>query len=298
MTLAGQAHAKINLSLVIFGPRPDGYHDLHSVMGMVDLHDDLHLQMTDGEGIQLHCTGRACSSGPENLVYRAAELLSVQSGHPASLAIRLHKRIPLGAGLGGGSSDAAACLAGLNRLWRLGYTRERLRQMAAELGSDVAFFLYGPMAVCAGRGEQVEAVPYRCHSSLVLVKPGFSVSTAEVYRQYRFEERAVEKQMNTVREYLGKGDLEGLLRQGINSLTDAAMQVSPRLRDLRDAIRALDLSGVFLSGSGSTLYLVADSTAQGQSWADTIKRATQTEVEVVSFITPTDTFLEVHHADL
>jgi len=161
--------AKINLSLVVFGPRPDGFHDVHTVMSTVDLHDDLNLRRRSEPGIELECTGEACPSGPENLVYRAIELLGEQAGISPAVAVHLHKRIPAGAGLGGASSDAASCLLGLNRLWNLNLSKAELSVLAGRLGSDVPFFLQGPVAVCTESGEVVIPMPFHCRRGILLI---------------------------------------------------------------------------------------------------------------------------------
>src|SRR5262245_58478457 len=158
-----RAPAKVNLFLEVLGKRPDGYHELATLMVAVSLYDTLEFKEARSQAFALDLVSQpnhagdearpGLSAGPENLVWRAAELLRQRSGVKAGARVRLHKRIPLAAGLAGGSSDAAATLVGLNRLWRLGWSREQLQPLAAELGSDVAFFLKSDAAWCRGRGE-------------------------------------------------------------------------------------------------------------------------------------------------
>src|SRR5262245_19479678 len=148
------APAKVNLFLELLAKRPDGYHDIATLMVAVSLYDTLEFKEDSSGDIRLHCAHPGLTTGPENLVCRAAALLQQRTGCPLGAAIRLVKRIPLAAGLAGGSTDAAATLAGLNRLWRLGLPARELVSWGAGLGSDVAFFFATPAAWGTGRGER------------------------------------------------------------------------------------------------------------------------------------------------
>ena len=275
--------AKVNLSLVVFGLRPDGFHDLHTVVAGIDLHDELRICLADQPGIRLHCTGRTVPAGPDNLVCRAAKLLEPFSPAPLALDISLHKYIPPGAGLGGGSSDAAACLAGLNRLLELGLSPAELAQLAGQLGSDVPFFLSGPTAVCTGRGEIVEPLSLRCPGAILLILPHIHVPTADVYRRYRPDSPRTEAQQAQVHACLEAGDLNRLLNLGINSLRDAALQLFPALRDLRDKVQALGVGPLHLAGSGSSFFAVA-STEQVALWARQLENVPDVDIRTLSFL--------------
>ncbi|MFQ3592167.1 MAG: 4-(cytidine 5'-diphospho)-2-C-methyl-D-erythritol kinase, partial [Gemmataceae bacterium] len=151
--------AKVNLFLEVMSRRPDGFHELATLMMGVGWYDTLeYIERPTGEVI-LHCDTPELSTGPDNLIVRAAELLRTRLGICQGVEIRLFKRIPMQAGLAGGSSDAAATLAGLNHLWRLGLDAPTLAALGAELGSDVSFFFHGPAAWCTGRGELIEPTP-------------------------------------------------------------------------------------------------------------------------------------------
>src|SRR5438045_753982 len=176
------APAKVNLFLEVVGKRPDGFHELRTLMAAVSLYDTLTFAPAPPGPIRLSCPGVPLSTGPENLVVRAAEALRRYAGTDAGADVVLTKRIPLAAGLAGGSTDAAATLVGLNRLWGLGLSRAELMPLAAGLGSDVAFFLAPPCAWCTGRGEVVEPWPLGARLHLVLVAPPFGLGTADVYR--------------------------------------------------------------------------------------------------------------------
>ena len=172
---------KVNLYLEVVGRRPDGYHDLRTVMQAVDLCDELELATREDGRIALNCSDPALPMGDGNLVVRAARMMQERSGTRRGADLALRKRVPVGGGLGGGSADAALTLLGLDRLWGLDTGREALTEMAASLGSDVAFFLHGGTALCEGRGERVTPVPCGGEFSYVLVTPSVGVSTREVY---------------------------------------------------------------------------------------------------------------------
>ena len=295
--LSVRAWAKLNLSLVVTDRRPDGYHNLHTVVAAIDLHDDLHIAPAEKPGITLHCTGLPCPTGPENLVHRAAQLLAQERGQPPRLEIHLHKRIPLGAGLGGGSSDAAACLQALNRLWGLNLNRTQLAQLAAQLGSDVPCFLHGPVAMCTGRGEQVTALPQRCQGAALLIIPPLQVSTAQVYTRHQCNPSTNDDHLRRVTYFLRRGDLDGLAAQGINSLTPTCMGMFDQLQKLRHRIENMGIRPIHMSGSGSCLFTTSETPQRLHQWARTLAHENVAEARVVRFQDHADPFLEVHHAD-
>ena len=180
------APAKVNLHLEVLGLRSDGFHELAMVMQSIDLADSLQFTNTADAQITLRCDDSSLSTGADNLVLKAAELLRARSGfNELGVSMYLEKRIPIGAGLAGGSSDGAAALVGLNALWGLGYTAETLESMAAELGSDVPFCVAGGTQLCFGRGELLEPVPPTAEGlAVLLVKdPLVSVSTPWAYQR-------------------------------------------------------------------------------------------------------------------
>ncbi len=176
------APAKVNLFLEVLAKRSDGYHALETLMVTAGLFDTLVLRNTAAGEVALTCSNPALSAGEDNLVVRAIRLLQQRTGCTRGCRMRLVKRIPMAAGLGGGSTDAAAALAGLNRLWQLGLDNDALAQLGGELGSDVPFFFHGPAGWCTSRGEIVTPVPVGGRFDLVLLCPAFGLSTAEVYR--------------------------------------------------------------------------------------------------------------------
>ena len=176
------APAKVNLYLEVLGKRPDGYHEIATLMTAIDLYDVLTIDDEPTGNLSLTCDLPELSCGPDNLILKAAGLLKTRTGCLRGAAIHLTKRIPWASGLGGGSSDAAAALAGLNDLWKLGLSKPELAELSGEIGSDVPFFYSTPAAWCTGRGEIVEAVPLSRTLDFVVVCPETGLGTAEVYR--------------------------------------------------------------------------------------------------------------------
>src|SRR6476469_7269340 len=180
-TVRVSAPAKVNLFLEVLGKRADGYHEIATLMLAIDLEDELDVAPAESGELSLTCDDPALPTGPENLVLKAASRLRAETGTSAGARIHLRKRIPWAAGLGGGSSDAAAALEGLNELWKLGLSTAALARVGSDIGSDVPFFLNGPAAWCTGRGEVVTPVKVGKPLDLVLVKPAEGLGTAEVY---------------------------------------------------------------------------------------------------------------------
>ncbi len=290
--------AKINLSLVVFHRRDDGFHELHTLMGAIDFYDELQIQLSDRSGINLSCTGIPSPAGSQNLVYKAAQLIADSAGIAPSLNISLHKNIPSGAGLGGASSDAAACLIGLNSLWNLNLSMDELTGLAAQLGSDIPFFINGPIAQCTGRGEIITSMPHRPKQSILLIDTGIHVSTANVFQNYSPDGQFNDDCMQRVHYYLKHGDLDGLLSQGLNTLTRATMNLSEPLRLLKESIENLGISPLYMSGSGSSLYVTSDSCCQLEQWAKLINQHKLASAHVVSFINENHLFQEVKHAGI
>ena len=251
------APAKLNLFLEIHGKRMDGYHDLESLMVTVDLHDTLTFLDDPSGRIVLRCDDPSLPTGPANLVVRAAERLKAASGTDRGVLIDLKKAIPAQAGLAGGSSDAAATLVGLDRLWGLGMPAEALDALASTIGSDVSFFRQGPVATCRGRGEIVEPLALAGPLHFVLACPPVGVSTAHVYRNVIPPDRP--RPMEGILEALEAGDLPAIGRSLFNRLQAVAERLEPSLGAVREALEDLgpSLDGHLMSGSGSAYFGLA-----------------------------------------
>jgi 4-diphosphocytidyl-2-C-methyl-D-erythritol kinase len=246
------APAKVNLYLEVLAKRADGYHEIATLMAAVSLYDTLEFKEEDSGDIRLGCDHPALPTGPDNLVSRAAALLRQHTGCGRGARIRLVKRIPLAAGLAGGSTDAAATLAGLNRLWGLGLTRAELAALGAELGSDVAFFFSTPAAWCTGRGERVAPLKLGRPLDLVLVCPPAGLATAEVYRGVQVPD--VPQTGEEVRRAAREGDVEELGRRLHNRLQEPAERLCPVVAALHRRLGSLKPAGQLMSGSGSSLF--------------------------------------------
>jgi 4-diphosphocytidyl-2-C-methyl-D-erythritol kinase len=247
------APAKLNLFLEVLRKRPDGYHDLESLMVAIDLFDTLELRaIPDGE-IALACHPPTLSAGPDNLVHRAATALRSHAQRPElGASIRLTKRIPAQAGLGGGSSDAAAALFGLNEIWKVGLTRAELVAIAASIGSDVPFFLTPPAAWCTGRGEEATPELAGGEFHFVLVCPPVGLGTADVYRRLTAPDAPTRGE--AVRAAFRSGSPAALGRLLFNRLERPAFEAQPLVRRIRDRLAALGPCGALMSGSGSAVF--------------------------------------------
>ncbi len=250
-----RAYAKINLTLDVLERRADGYHALSTVMQTVDLFDTLCLSTLDEDEVQITCTRPELSS-EENLAVRAARLLRERCGIRQGVSIELHKRIPVAAGLGGGSSDAAAVLLALRQLWQLPVTLADLEEVAALLGSDVPFFLRGGLALCEGRGEHVTPLAPCWPSSmrwLLLLKPAIEVGTASIFRRLPARDYTDGSHSRAVVAALreGRTPQEEDLHNGLERLV---LELHPEVVQAKADLLAAGSSLVRLSGSGPTLY--------------------------------------------
>jgi 4-diphosphocytidyl-2-C-methyl-D-erythritol kinase len=248
------APAKVNLFLEVLARRPDGYHEIATLMVAVNLYDRLDFRADDSGAVTLTTNHPDLSVGPDNLVVRAARLLRERTGHGGGAAIHLRKRIPIAAGLAGGSTDAAAALAGLNHLWGLGLSRAALADLAAELGSDVPFFFHTPAAWCTGRGEVVEPLALAQPLYFVLACPPVGCSTAEVYRRVAVPTAPVDG--GAARAAAAAGDVEALGRLLFNRLQGPAEAVCPPVAELARRVGRLGAAGCLMSGSGSSVLAV------------------------------------------
>jgi len=257
-----RASAKVNLVLEVLGKRPDGYHELSTVMQAVDLFDRLTVEAA--ATITLETSEPALPTDDRNLVVRAARLLQEAAGIKAGARIVLDKRIPLAAGLGGGSSDAAATLLGLNKLWGLRWRRERLVELAVKLGMDVPFFLGRGRALGTSRGEVLSALPGVGGYALVLVNPGMVLSTQEVYGRvppgWRAESDGTKRMLDALKKR-NVVRVAGALTNHLEHWVEPAMPVIGRMKAALFAAGAL---GAAMSGSGPTVFGLARSLDQAR----------------------------------
>lgn len=244
-----RAFAKVNLTLDVGGLRPDGYHEIHSVMQTISLADELLLSRAEG-GIAVECDSPEVPGGEGNLAWRALKLLADRL--PGGVRLEIRKRIPVAAGLGGGSSDAAAALKGANALYGLGLAEQELISLAAAVGSDVPFFVLGGTVEARGRGEIVRRLPPLPKLWLVVGKPDFGVSTRDVYAAYRTEGGA--KRTPLLIAALESGDAEGVLRSLGNDLEQVTGRLFPAVGMLKERLLELGALRAVMTGSGPAVY--------------------------------------------
>jgi 4-diphosphocytidyl-2-C-methyl-D-erythritol kinase len=272
------APAKLNLYLEVLGKRSDGFHELETLMVPVQLYDTLRWTPqpnASGVSLSIHHAGsdRSAKLNTEgNLVTRTAELIAKHAGIEPHGHFQLTKRIPMQAGMGGGSSDAAATLVLANAAWELGLNRAELSTLASELGSDVPYFLQSSSAICRGRGERVESVAGLPRLSFVVVKPRFGLSTPEVYGNLRDSEKqatvadSAARLQNLIGE-LRHGALGKACRLMTNRLEVAAARIAPEIERMKSILARLGCRGQLMTGSGSAVVGIARSAGHARRLA-------------------------------
>lgn len=278
------APAKINLTLRVFGLRGDGFHQIESLVALVTLYDRVTVAPREAGQRLLLCDDPRLPRDERNLALRAANLLAEEFGVAGGFELALEKRIPLGAGLGGGSSDAATTLLLLDELWGLQLTRPRLAAVGARVGSDVPLFLHGPVSVMRGRGEQVEPVNRAPAGNVLLIMPELHSATADVYRLWdSLPARLPRPDLAAVLSKIGRPDELG--RVLFNDLEEAVLRTNPELARLAAEFRRLIPAPVHMTGSGAAFFCVLESAAAGRAAAEAIREAgLMVRTEQVSFL--------------
>ncbi|MBL7106314.1 MAG: 4-(cytidine 5'-diphospho)-2-C-methyl-D-erythritol kinase [Phycisphaerae bacterium] len=250
-----RAPAKINIYLLIAGKRPDGFHEIDTLMSKVNWYDELTIEKRSEPGIEVRCTGTYWApEGKENLIYKACELIYQKINKKPQIKITLNKKIPAGTGLGSASSDAAATLLGVNKFSKLNLNSQNLVKIAANLGSDVAFFLDGPSALCTGRGEKIKKIQKMFDFSAILIIPKVRVSTKVVYEAYIHDKKVYKNCKEEVERLMGTEDYHSISRKCYNMLETACFDVYENLSNLKFKLQSAGINPVCLSGSGSVMY--------------------------------------------
>ncbi|MGL6076891.1 MAG: 4-(cytidine 5'-diphospho)-2-C-methyl-D-erythritol kinase [Fimbriiglobus sp.] len=281
-SLIGWAPAKVNLFLEVLSKRPDGFHEVETLIVAVNLYDTL--TASRSPALTLTCSEPSIPTGPTNLVLKAALALQTATRTAHGAKLHLTKRIPHEAGMGGGSSDAALSLVMLNRLWKLNLPTETLVEIAGSIGSDVGAFLAGPAAWCSGRGEVVTPAELPFSLDLVVVKPPFGLSTAKVYQHHtppttRQDSQAIRNAQ----------DLKTLATSLHNRLQAPAFAVEPRVATIHDELRNCAPQAVLLSGSGSAVFALASDAADARRIAHEYRSQSSTpdvQIYVVRTLKP------------
>lgn len=265
-----QAKAKINLTLDILSKRDDGYHEVEMVMQSIALADIVTIE--DADDIIVETDLRDLADDRTNLAWRAADLMRDTYRVARGAKIRIAKKIPLAAGLAGGSSDAAAVLLGLNELWQLDRPLDELLVLGARLGSDVPFCMIGGTMVASGRGEILRTAPALGRYPLVLVKPPLGVSTAAAYGGYRADKVAVHPRAGTMTEAIASGVSQRIFGAMGNVLETVTIPLRPEIAEIKQALIDAGAEAAMMSGSGPTVFAFARTDQDAVRIADEMKK--------------------------
>jgi 4-diphosphocytidyl-2-C-methyl-D-erythritol kinase len=261
-----EAPAKVNLTLKVLGKRADGYHELESVMQQISLRDIIRLQV-GGQGIRIDSNSQLIPNNEENIAFQAAQLLYEKFYIKPGLQIFIEKNIPVGAGLAGGSTDAAAVMIGINELFNLGLEREELMELGLAVGSDVPFCMLGGTALARGRGEILTALNKGPVLEMLLVKPDYQLSTGEVYRDFRLERVTHSPDNTAFLEAWNKYDMIRIVGQMINVLETVSLDMCPEIEIIKNKLDTLGATHTMMSGSGpSVIGVFASQGAAQQAW--------------------------------
>ncbi|WP_338035517.1 4-(cytidine 5'-diphospho)-2-C-methyl-D-erythritol kinase [Halalkalibacter alkaliphilus] len=248
-----KAPAKINLSLDAIRKREDGFHEVEMIMTMVDLADRIDLTDREDGVIKVDVSEGFVPNDHRNLAYQAADLLKKRYNVKKGVSIYITKRIPVAAGLAGGSSDAAATLKGLNQLWQLGLSMDELARLGAEIGSDVSFCVYGGTALATGRGELIQQISPPPPCWVILAKPPIGVSTAEVYKRLNVQE-IEHANTKAMIEAIEQQSFAGICDNLHNVLESVTLDMYPEVRNIKEQMIRFGADGVLMSGSGPTVF--------------------------------------------
>jgi len=248
-----KAPAKINLSLDVLGKREDGYHDVKMIMTTIDLADRIELELLEQNRIIVTSHNRYVPDDQRNLAYQAAALLKEIFGVKLGAQITITKNIPVAAGLAGGSSDAAAVLRGLNKLWGLNCTIDELAQIGAKIGSDVSFCVYGGTAIATGRGEKIEHIDSPPPCWVILAKPSQGVSTATVYQNLNLNE-IEHPNVDGMIDAITNQDYKQICDSLGNVLESVTLKFHPEVAMIKEQMKRFGADAVLMSGSGPTVF--------------------------------------------
>ncbi len=249
-----RAYAKINIGLDVLRRRADGYHEVKMIMQTVDIYDELVLERRKEPGIELRMDNSELPSGGDNLICRAADLLFREKEITGGVNISLTKRIPIAAGMAGGSADAAAALRGLNELFDMGYSLKELQALGVGLGADIPYCLAGGTMLSEGIGEILTPLPAPPAAHLVIAKPDINVSTAFVYGNLHADRLAWHPDIDGMIVALQKGDLDGITDRLGNVLETVTVKAHPVIEQIKELLRKQGAENALMSGSGPTVF--------------------------------------------
>jgi len=249
-----KAHAKINLALDIVGKREDGYHNLRMIMQTVFLHDQISIKKVDNGSLKLVCDNPRLPTDERNLVYKAAIFFKNEYNLSGGMFISLKKNIPVSAGLGGGSSDCAAVIVGINRIYKLGLSQSELIKIGERFGADVPFCILGGTALAEGKGEILTPLPPHPPVSVVIAKPPESISTSFAFKSFDILKKVNEPDIDQMISNLKKKDIEGIASGFSNVLEAVGMRECPSIARIKESFMEFGALGTLMSGSGPSVF--------------------------------------------
>ncbi len=281
------AYAKVNLGLDVLRRREDGYHELRMIMQTVDLYDTLTLEKKEEAGIEMTCNIEGLPCDERNLVYKSAKLMFEEYKLPGGIRIHLEKRIPMAAGMAGGSTNAAAVFNGMNELYELGVTKERLCELGVKIGADVPYCIVGGTALSEGIGEVLTMLPNVPDCVVLIAKPDFDVSTKYVFENLRANSLTYHPDIDAMAEAIRAGDLQGVVKVMDNVLEIVTETKYTEITEIKNAMKEHNAMRAMMSGSGPTVFGLYESAEDAKAAAEEIKkRNLAKQVFVSSFYHP------------
>lgn len=259
-----QAFAKINLGLDVLGKREDGYHEVRMIMQTIRMYDQLDMRKSVEPGIHLTTNKKYIPVDENNLVWRAAKLMMDTCGIMEGVSIHLHKVIPVAAGMAGGSSDAAATLVGMNRLFHCGLSKEKLMELGVQIGADVPYCVLRGTALAEGIGEKLTVLPPMPDCWILIGKPGISVSTKYVYTTLDLNTDTIHPDIDGMKKALEDGNLYGITERMGNVLQDVTIPAYPEVERIKEQMKTLGAVNAMMSGSGPTVFGIFDNEEKAQ----------------------------------
>lgn len=268
-----RAFAKINLGLDVIRRREDGYHDVRMIMQTIQMYDQLEMEKKSSKGIALMTNLSYIPVNENNLVYKAAKLLMEQYQIQEGVSIHLNKFIPVAAGMAGGSSDAAAALVGMNKLFRLGMSKKELMKVGVKIGADVPYCIMRGTALSEGIGEKLTALPSLPACYILIGKPGVSVSTKFVYTNLKLDEKTKHPDIDGMLDALQRQDLYGITDRMENVLESVTVPAYPVIQEIKDHMKAHGALNALMSGSGPTVFGIYDDKKKAEFACEKLKES-------------------------
>lgn len=268
-----KAYAKINLGLDVVRRRPDGYHEVKMIMQTISLHDELRFEQTEGKEIILVSNDNPLlpEDAKDNLIYKAAECIRREYGMDRGVKITLQKNIPIAAGMAGGSTDAAAVFRGLNELWQLSMSMEKMQELSVKLGADIPYCIMGGTALSEGIGEILTPLPAPPHAYILIAKPDISVSTKFVYENLHADTLQKHPDIDGMVEGIRNGDLHGITNRMENVLETVTEKTYPVISEIKEKMREEGALNALMSGSGPTVFGIFEEEDKAQKAAERIR---------------------------